>query len=170
MQRRNQTKMLGGAQPRTDPDCLLGGANSRAKPESRRRSARDWGRSPNEGEAREEAGGLGRGLSELLPRKFLKIITLNHAIWCIADAKIKSYEQNTFPGLKNIFMQELIFYMTWALVEYKFVHTHSSCNHCVSNITRRCRIFFDVWRCTVYLAAVHGNITVCKHYQKISPR
>ena len=33
--------MLGGAQPRADPGWILGGANSRAKPESRARSARE---------------------------------------------------------------------------------------------------------------------------------
>ena len=53
------------------------------------------GEARNEGEARDISGGrgLGRGLGEPLPRKFLKIKTLNRSFWCIVDTKIRTISQ-----------------------------------------------------------------------------
>ena len=63
---------------------------SRAKPESRARSARELRAKP-EPRAKPEKNrgrGLGRGLGEPLPRKFLKNQTWNQSFWCIFEAII----------------------------------------------------------------------------------
>ena len=163
-------KML-GAQPRTGPGWFLGGEFEGAK------RSRTEGKAQTGGEAREEAGrGLGRGLGKPLPRIFFKIITWNRAIWCIADAKIEGYKQITFLRFEEHILHARTDLYDLSTVEYEFWHTQSSCNHCVSNITRRSRIFFDVSRCTIYMAVVLGNTTACKRYplcqhpQKFSPR
>ena len=97
--------------PGADPGIYFGGAKPRSPIES-------WGRSPNRGreapEYRERSPsrgreapeklrakpeprakpennrgrGLGRGLGEPLPRKFLKNQTWNHSFWCIFEAII----------------------------------------------------------------------------------
>ena len=48
------------------------------------------GEARTEGEAREKSGGrgLGRGLGEPLPRKFLKNQTWNQSFWCIFESII----------------------------------------------------------------------------------
>ena len=45
--------------------------------------------SPNRAKPEKERGrGLGRGLGEPLPRKFLEFWTSNRSIWCIDERKI----------------------------------------------------------------------------------
>ena len=64
------------AQPRFKSwGVWIGRSPNHAKPESRARGARDLRRSPNQGRSPRKSGGrgLGRGLSEPLPRKFLGI-------------------------------------------------------------------------------------------------
>ena len=53
------------------------------------------GEARTEGEARDIAGELGRGLGEPLPRKFLKIQTWNRSFWCIVEAKIRTISQTS---------------------------------------------------------------------------
>ena len=145
-QGRNQKKMLGGlSQGRVQ--VFSQGVNSRAKPESRARSARELMAKPEPRAKPEKKRGEG---SEPLPRNFFEIITWNRAIWCIADAKIEGYEQIKFLRFEEHSSSKNWFYMMWALWNIiKFVHTQSSCNHyCVSNITRRSRISIDVSRCS----------------------
>ena len=78
--------------------------------------------------------------------------------------KSKATNKSNFSGLKNIPHPRTDLYDV-STVEYKFVHTQSSCNrYCVSNISQRSRIFIDVSKCTIYLAAVLGNTTACKRY------
>ena len=57
-----------------------------------REAPENWGRSPNRGRSPRHSGGrgLGRGLGEPLPRKFLKIEIWNHSFWCIVEAKIRT--------------------------------------------------------------------------------
>ena len=62
----------------------------------RREAPRFHGEARTEGEAREEAGRVWVGSRWAPPRKFLKIITWNGAIWCVVDAKFQGYEQSGF--------------------------------------------------------------------------
>ena len=61
---------------------------SRAKPESKARSAWELRAKPESRMKPEKKRrrGLGRGLGEPLPRKFLKNETWNHSFWCIFEA------------------------------------------------------------------------------------
>ena len=63
---------------------------SRAKPESRAQSARELRAKPEPraNPEKKRGRGLGRGLGEPLPRKFLKNQTWNHSFWCIFEAII----------------------------------------------------------------------------------
>ena len=66
-------------------------AKYRGRSPSRGREApENWGGSPNRGRSPKKSGGrgLGRGLGEPLPRKFLKNQTWNHSFWCIFEAVI----------------------------------------------------------------------------------
>ena len=118
-------------------DFLEEGANSRAKPELRARSTREMMAKPKPRAKLEKSGkGSGEGPRWRLPRKILKNETWNRAIWCIAQAKVKGHEQNTFISFEehdSSFMQELT-----------FITTSQRCNHARA-ITGIARVTLAQW-------------------------
>ena len=152
-QGRNQKKMLGGAQPKDGSRLASRGTNSRAKPESRARSARELRAKPEPRAMPENkrGEGSGEGARWAPPQKFFQNYNLELSnlvySWC-QNRKLRT--NHISQVWRTFFIQELILYDV-NTVEYKFVHTQSSCNHCVSNIT---------WKC----------YPLCQHLHKFSPR
>ena len=74
-------------------DFGMGGPKLRAKPESRARNARKF-RAKSDPRAKPEkkwGRGLGRGLGEPLPWKFLKLWNDKRAIWCIFEVAVNHF-------------------------------------------------------------------------------
>ena len=69
----------------------VGGVWIGRSPNRGREAPEIWGRSPNRGRSPRKSGGrgLGRGLGEPLPRKFLEFRTSNRSIWCIVERGIR---------------------------------------------------------------------------------
>ena len=86
-----RTKFANNNPARAQPRFKSWGVWIGRSPNRGREAPEIWGWSPNRGWSPRKSGerGLGRGLGEPLPRKFLEFRTSNRSIWCIVEKGIR---------------------------------------------------------------------------------